>query len=693
MLDPTSTRDIGPRTGTPLWLYLAGVTVAGGAVLGVALSFYGLERLQQLGAMPLVWLMLCMVIIGELRPIASPRTSPDQGAPTSLPFSFALLISLGLPVAGLVQAVASVIAGVARGHSPHRVAFNIAQYILSFGAADLVLTLLLTRGSEPPHSVTGPDLAGLALAGAVYFGCNVVLVDAAVAIHERAPLGATLRKDIGQRLFVHGVLLSLAPLVSVAMTHEIWLVPLFFFPLAALYTSATLSVKREHQANHDELTGLANRKLLILRTQEALAEAQQRKSRVGLLLLDLDRFKEVNDTLGHPTGDRLLQTVARRLTHSVRPGDLVARLGGDEFAVLLPQVRDAASAREVAARLRVSLAEPMRLDGMDFDLEASVGIALYPNHAPDFELLMQRADVAMYVAKERRTGVELYEPDKDRNSTARLSLFGELRRALVDDELLMYYQPKVGLADHRAVGLEALVRWRHPQRGVLPPEDFVPLVEQSYLMRSFTHEVLERTLPQIARWWEAGVRLPVAVNLSARELLDPTLPDILAAALRRHGVAPQALRLEISERVMVAEADAITPTMLALADLGVSLALDDFGTGYFTLARLNGLPVEEIKIDESFVRRSLADPDGHLIVQSAVDLVGTLGMRAVAEGVESEGVAADMRSMGCYAAQGRYFAAPLQAEAVIPWLVEHGGQQPPAGYRGRGASEEHSRSA
>ncbi|MBX9390049.1 putative bifunctional diguanylate cyclase/phosphodiesterase [Streptomonospora nanhaiensis] len=673
MLDPTNTRDLGPRVGTPLWLYLAGITVAGGALLGVTLFVYGLDRLQVLGASPLIWLMLCMVVIGELRPIASPRTAADNGAPTSLPFSFALLLSFGLPVAGLVQAVATAIAGVARGHAPHRVLFNIAQYALSFGAADAVLRLVAPGSAVHPWVAKGPDLAAVAAAGAVYYVCNLVLVESAVAMHERAPLGAVLRKDLGQRLFVHGVLLSLAPLVSVAMVHEVWLVPLFFFPLAALYTSATLSMKREHQANHDELTGLANRKLLILRTQEALSEAQLRKHRVGLLLLDLDRFKEVNDTLGHPTGDRLLQTVARRLTHSVRPGDLVARLGGDEFAVLLPQVRDPASAREVATRLRVSLAEPMRLDGMDFDLEASVGIALYPNHAPDFELLMQRADVAMYVAKEHRTGVELYEQHKDRNSTARLSLFGELRRALVEDELEMFYQPKVRLADHRTVGLEALVRWRHPQRGVLPPEDFVPLVEQSYLMRSFTHEVLERTLPQVARWWAQGIELPVAVNLSARELLDPTLPDIVAAALRRHGVAPQAIRLDISERVMVAEADAVTPTILALADLGIALALDDFGTGYFTLARLGGLPVEEIKIDESFVRRSLADPDGHLIVRSAVDLVGTLGMRAVAEGVESERVAEDMRAMGCYAAQGRHFASPLEAHQVAPWLAEHGG--------------------
>ncbi|WP_067963728.1 putative bifunctional diguanylate cyclase/phosphodiesterase [Nocardiopsis trehalosi] len=680
MLDATSTRDLGPRIGTPLWLYLASTTVAGCALLGVSVYVFGVGRLEQLAREPLVWVTLCMVILGELRPIATPHTGSEGGAPTSLPFSFALLISYGLPVAGVVQAVATVIAGIARGHAPHRTAFNIAQYVLAFGGADFVLRVL-TPGPVPvPWVPQGPELLVVALATAAYFITNLVLVECAIAMHERAPLHTVLGKDLGQRLFVNGVLLSLAPLVVVAMAHSVWLVPLFSLPLVALYTSATLSVKREHQANHDELTGLANRKLLIVRTQEALADAEQRKQRVGLLLLDLDRFKEVNDTLGHPTGDRLLQTVARRLTHSVRPGDLVARLGGDEFAVLLPQVRDAASAREVATRLRVSLAEPMRLDGMDFDIEASVGIALYPNHAPDFELLMQRADVAMYVAKERRTGVELYAPHKDRNSTARLSLFGELRRALVEGELEMFYQPKVSLADRRAVGLEALVRWRHPQRGVLPPEEFVPMVEQSYLMRSFTHEVMEQTLPRIAHWRAEGFHIPVAINLSARELLDPTLPDIVAAGLRRHGVSPEGLRLEISERVMVAEADAVTPTILALADLGVSLSLDDFGTGYFTLARLKGLPVEEIKIDESFVRRSVADPDGRVIVESAVDLVGTLGMRAVAEGVETEAVAEAMRAMGCHAAQGRFFAPPLEAAEVSGWLLRNLG-------RGRRAEE------
>ncbi|TDQ53624.1 putative bifunctional diguanylate cyclase/phosphodiesterase [Actinorugispora endophytica] len=673
MKDPNNTRDVGPRVGTPLWLYFVSTTAAGCVLLVVSLVWLGAERLQAFGAEPLVWVLLCMVVIGELRPIAAQHVTGGDGTPTSLPFAFALVIYYGLPVAGLVQAVASLVAGVARGHAPHRTAFNVAQYTLSFGVADAAVQLVYPRTPQVPWVPEGVGLLLVALAGAAYFATNLVLVECAVAMHERAPLHKVLMKDISQRLFVAGVLLSLSPLVVVAMAHSVWLVPLFFFPLAALHSSASLSVKREHQANHDELTGLANRKLLILRTQEALSEAQVRKQRVGLLLLDLDRFKEVNDTLGHPTGDRLLQTVAHRLTHSVRPGDLVARLGGDEFAVLLPQIRDAASAREVAARLRVALAEPMRLDGMDFDLEASVGIALYPNHAPDFELLLQRADVAMYVAKERRTGVELYAPHKDRNSTARLSLFSELRRALIENELEMFYQPIVGLADHRVVAVEALVRWRHRSRGILPPEEFVPMVEQSYLMRSFTHEVIEQTLPQIARWWGEGIRVPVAINLSARELLDPTLPEIVAAGLRRHRLEPGALRLEISERVMVSEAESIAPTILALSDLGVSLALDDFGTGYFTLARLGGLPVEEIKVDESFVRRVAESPDGRMIVGSAVDLMGTLGLRATAEGVESAADAENMRSLGCYAAQGRYFTPPLDAGAVTGWLLEQGG--------------------
>jgi diguanylate cyclase (GGDEF)-like protein len=287
---------------------------------------------------------------------------------------------------------------------------------------------------EAPWVPDGEGITAVGLAAVAYFVVRGVLVCSAVALHERRPLLRVLRATIGHQSAMYAALLGLAPLVVIVMDRSPVLVPLFVAPLATMYFTASLSRRRDHQAMHDGLTSLPNRKMLIVRTEEALAEAREGE-RVGLLLLDLDRFKEVNDTLGHPVGDRLLQIVAHRLTHSVRPGDVVARLGGDEFAVLLPTVRDAFAAREVAARLRVALTEPVRLECLTFDMDASVGIALYPDHAPDFELLLQRSDVAMYFAKEGRTGVEVYAAEKDRNSPERLNLLGDLRRAIGGSEL------------------------------------------------------------------------------------------------------------------------------------------------------------------------------------------------------------------------------------------------------------------
>ncbi|WP_017545800.1 putative bifunctional diguanylate cyclase/phosphodiesterase [Nocardiopsis prasina] len=672
MKDPISTRDIGPRVGTPLWLYMAAATAAGAALLAVSSVELGLDQLTNLAREPLVWVLLCMVILGELRPIAMPGQAPGSGAPTSLPFTFALVIFYGLPVAALIQCVATVVAGVARGHAPHRTAFNGAQYVLSLGVADAVLRLTLPGIVTSPWVPAGGELVGVALAGAASFLVNRVLVLCAVAMHERVPLRQVMFKGLVQQVYVNAVLLSLSPLIVIAMTHSVLYVPLFAFPLGALYSSALLLVKRDHQANHDELTGLANRKLLTVRARREVDQAHQRGNRVGLLLLDLDRFKEVNDTLGHPTGDRLLQTLARRLIHSVRPSDLVARLGGDEFAILLPQVRDAAAAREVALRLKGALAEPVRLDGMDFDLQVSTGIALYPDDAPDFELLMQRADVAMYVAKADRTGVESYDPGKDRNSTARLSMYSELRRGLAEGALEMYYQPKVDLADERPVGLEALARWRHPVRGLLTPDEFMPVVEHSNLFRAFTGQVLDITLARAALWRKQGQTLPVAINLGVRELLDPDLPETVAAALREHGVPPNQLVLEISERTLIEDPDAATAAVGRLRALGVGLTLDDFGTGHFTLAQLAGLPLDEVKIHESFTARLVdGTANGHTVVRGAIALVRALGMRAVAEGVQSRELAEAALDTGCQSAQGHYFARPMIARDVMTWVAAH----------------------
>ncbi|WP_341770443.1 bifunctional diguanylate cyclase/phosphodiesterase, partial [Actinomadura bangladeshensis] len=664
-----------------MWIYFVVVILLGVTAGGAAFSGLSSADLDALVSTPLFWILGCFIVFGELRPIITPGSTENNGATTSTTFSFAALLYAGLPIAAALQAIAVITCGIFRGRAPHRIAFNAAQYTLSLAAAQLVLALFgnLATPSDlwVPH---GSDLPAIALAGAVYFACNDTLVGSAVALHARVSLVKALRIDLAYQVLVHLALLGLAPLMVVAMDRSALFVPLIVLPFIAVYMNASVSVRREHQALHDGLTGLPNRKLLIVRTEEALATARgaerrgaerrrlaRRKTadpsdhRAGLFLLDLDRFKEVNDTLGHPTGDRLLQLVAHRLTHSVRPGDLVARLGGDEFAVLLPTVRDEAAAREVAARLRAALSEPVRLDGMSFDLEASVGIALFPDHAPDFELLLQRADVAMYNAKEARTGVEIYSPAKDRNSPARLSMLGDLRRAIDRSELELFYQPKVSLRDGHLVGMEALLRWRHPDQGLLEPDAFLSIAEQTYLMRSITHHVVTAALAQTAAWWREDLAVQVAVNASGRDLLDTGLAETIEEGLLARGLPAAALQLEITERILMNEPAYASDTVGALADLGIPLSLDDFGTGYSSLVRLKRLPVEEIKIDASFVGRIAESPDDAVIVRSIVDLVRTLGLRSVAEGVEDPATAEALRDMGCDAAQGWHFGRPMDA--------------------------------
>ena len=662
-------RDTPPRVGSPLWVYVTVVTLAGLAVLVLAVASLGLGDLRVLAGRPLWWMLALLVICGELRPIITPGRSVPEAAAASITFTFAALLYWGLPAAALLQAAAVVISGTVARRAVFRNAFNAAQYSLSLGAGALVMAAAgVHPGPASPWVPSGAKLAGVALAAVAFFVANVALVDVAVAIHNRVPVAVTVRADLPYQLMVNLALLAAAPLVVVVMAHSAVLVPLFLLPLAGVYANAAMSLQREHQAHHDELTGLPNRKLLVLRTEEALTEAARRARRAGLLLLDLDRFKEVNDTLGHPTGDRMLRAVAHRLTHSVRPGDMVARLGGDEFAVLLPSLRDPYAAREVAVRLRAALAEPIRMEGMSFSIEASIGIALHPDHAPDFELLLQRADVAMYLAKERKTGVEEYVPDQDRNSPARLRLLGELRRAPDAGQLELHFQPKIALADGRTAGVEALLRWRHPAHGMMPPEEFLPMAERSLLMRDLTRWVLEAAIAQAASWREAGLAIQVAVNVAATDLLDASLTDMISDALRRHGVPPDGLLLEITERVLMGDPAAAVGCLNQLGRCGVPLSLDDFGTGYSSLARLRGLPVSEIKIDSSFVARLADSPDDKVIVASLVELVRALGIKSVAEGVETAEVAAELRQMGCNYAQGWHYCEPLTAADATAWL-------------------------
>jgi diguanylate cyclase (GGDEF)-like protein len=651
---------------------MAAVTAVGLGGLVAALVLLPVAGLARLAGEPLLWAIAGLALLGELRPIVTPgKSHPDSGT-AACAFCFAALLYWGFPAAALLRTITTVAVALVQRQATFRAAFNAAQFTLSLGAAGLVLA---ATGIHPqplaPWVPEGWQLPAVALAGLAYFAVNFVLVGVAVALHSRAPIPATFRRALPYQAFVNLVLLSAAPLVVVVMHRSVLLVLLFLLPLTAIYASAAMSLQREHEAHHDELTGLPNRTLLLRQTADALVEAARSGSRAGFLLLDLDRFKEVNDTLGHPVGDALLRVVAHRLAHSVRPGDLVARLGGDEFAVLLPSVREGSVAREVAARLRAALAEPIRLEGMSFEIEASVGIALYPDDATAVEVLLQRADVAMYLAKERRTGVETYASEADRNSPARLSLLGDLRRGIDRGELELHYLPKVFLADGRTGGMEALVRWRHPRRGLLMPEEFIPVTEQSYLMRDLTAYVVDAALAQAARWRQDGLAVQVSVNLSARDLLDAGLAGLVGRGLRAHGALPGDLVLEVSERVLAGEPAHPLATAAALAALGVPLSLDGFGTGYSSLVRIKRLPVSEIKIDASFVTRLFDSPDSEVIVRSLVDLVRALGIRSVAVGADTPEVAAALQAMGCDAAQGRYFSGALPPAAATAWLADH----------------------
>jgi len=424
----------------------------------------------------------------------------------------------------------------------------------------------------------------------------------------------------------------------------------------------------ENQAMYDSLTGLANRSLLHDRLEHEIAHSKRDTTSFGVILMDLDRFKLINDTLGHDVGDEVLREVGRRLKETVRGADTVARVGGDEYVLLIHDLEEK-DVPHIANKLLDTLDHPYYWQDQSIDLGASLGVSLYPSQCADAGALIRCADIAMYVAKRSGKGYALYAPDQE-HARRDLSLKSELRRAIQSDQLSLYYQPQIDHHSRQVVGLEALVRWNHPQRGFLPPDKFIPLAEEAGLIGPLTHWVLKTALHQIAQLRAEGHLLTVAVNLSARNLHDISLPSAIAALLAESGVAAEHLTLEVTESAVMSSPSDGLAILTELDRMGVTLAIDDFGTGYSSLAYLKQLPMDELKIDKSFVMDMEENENDAVIVRSTIDLAHNLGLKVTAEGVETEGVWDTLTVLGCDHSQGYFMGRPMPVEKLKEWLSD-----------------------
>lgn len=426
--------------------------------------------------------------------------------------------------------------------------------------------------------------------------------------------------------------------------------------------------KMEYLANHDALTNLPNRSLLYNRVEAAISQRNQ-DQKMALLIIDLDRFKEINDTFGHLVGDKVLKQLGPRLECELgETTGLVARLGGDEFAIFLPNIRNAQQAVVMGHRLLDCVGNVFDIEGVHTEIHASIGVALCPDQAEDVSTLMRYADVAMYHAKNELKGVAIYDAEFDAHSPKRLEIMGALGRAIREDQFEVYYQPKVDVGQHRIYGVEALLRWAHPSLGLLPPGEFIPTAEKSSVIYPMTRWVLESAIRQGAQWWAEGLSLVVAVNLSARNLLDDTLVDDVAELIDIYCLPANLLELEITESAIMRDQARAMTALERLSGLNVKLSIDDYGTGYSSLAYLKKLPVQALKIDSSFVLDMVDDPQDEIIVSSTIQLAHNLGLKVVAEGVENAEIYKRLVLNGCDCAQGYYIAKPMPIADFQAWI-------------------------
>ena len=426
-----------------------------------------------------------------------------------------------------------------------------------------------------------------------------------------------------------------------------------------------------HDATHDSLTDLPNRVLLRDRLDQAIQFALREEKNLALFILDLDHFKEINDTLGLHSGDQVLKHVALRLRGVVRGSDTLARLGGDEFAILLPLIKKRNHAQTVAEKIQNSFHSPFIVGGLNLDVQASIGIAISPEHGKDVDTIMQRADIAMYVAKQNNDGFAIYSQKLDKHNPKRLTLMGELRQAIENGDLVLHYQPKINIKTNRISGVEALVRWQHKEHGLIPPDDFIPLAERSGLIQQLFTWVAKTALAQADQWHNDQLKIGVAINLSPSTLLDTDLPDVITGLLASYNLPARHITFEITEGSIFKDPDLALEILTRLAEMGINISIDDFGTGYSSLSYLKKLPVSELKIDKSFIQDMLENENDEIIVRSTIDLAHNMGLKVVAEGAEEKETVARLKSLGCDIIQGYYYSKPLSGNDCTDWFNTH----------------------
>jgi diguanylate cyclase (GGDEF)-like protein len=618
------------------------------------------------------WLMAALAVVVDARPYVLADRRASSVILPSICFTFAIALAWGVVPALAVQVAAVAVAG-ARMRQAVRRTFHLAvQHAVAIGAAAGVAAVVSLRiGPQPDWDDAVLTVAAAAAWIVARYGLAAGV--ARMGSHRRRrPRG----RRRGVEVLATASLLLLGPIVLATAQVGLAFVPLVLLALHAVHRMVRSAGESERAERVDALTGLPNRRAL----QASVGDKGGRHR--ALLLLDLDRFRTVNDALGHRVGDRLLVEVARRLADVVPAHDLVVRLGGDEFAVLANRVDGAPEARRIACHLAEALNRPFALDGLPVDVSASIGIALQGDSGDDCATLLREAEAAMYDAKQRGDQVAVYGPDAAHHSPDRLTLLADLRRALRDDApgdgIVLFYQPQIAIATGEVVGVEALLRWQHPERGMVGPEELIRVAEPTPVMRLLTQRVLHDVVAQVAAWRDAGRPLRAAVNVSARDLHAGGIADRVEQLLDEYAVPADLIQLEITESALMADPHRVLNTITRLDRMGVAISLDDFGTGYSSLQHLRRLPLAEVKIDRSFVLGMATDRGDAAIVRSVIGLAEALGLRAVAEGVEDERTWRLLAAAGCHAAQGWFHARPMPPDDLARWLARYRPLRPAA---------------